>query len=110
MASREKPKTIKSYGNNISTKNTKFKNNSLLVYILKFSNNLIVKVSANGGAIYEHYHELKIFQTDKTFLHSKLGSKKIFKQRENILKQYDLSNGYPDKLNRKNYFKTLLNL
>ena len=96
----EKPKTIKSYGNNISTKNTKFKNNSLLVYILKFSNNLIVKVSANGGAIYEHYHELKIFQTDKTFLHSKLGSK-IFKQRENILKQYDLSNGYPDKLNRK---------
>ena len=29
--------------------------------IFKFPNDLIVKISANASAIYDHYHELKIF-------------------------------------------------
>ena len=27
--------------------------------IFKFKNDLIVKITANGGAVYEHFHEVK---------------------------------------------------
>ena len=37
---KDKPLTISSYGNNISTKGTSFKKKSFMVYILKFKNNL----------------------------------------------------------------------
>ena len=41
--------------------------------IFKFKNNLIVKITANGGANYDHFHEIKIFSNDETFVNSRLG-------------------------------------
>ena len=97
---KRKPISVTTYGNNLSTKNSKFKKKSFLIYILRFSKDLIVKVSANGGAIYDHFHEIKIYETEKTLIHSKLGSK-IFKQTDNKLKEFKINGRYPDKKNRK---------
>lgn len=69
-----KPMSVQAYGNNLVTQNSKFKKLSFIIYILKFPNNVIVKVSANGAGQYNHFHELKIFQKGKTFIHSLKGT------------------------------------
>ena len=63
---KNKPISVYSIGNKIITKNSKFKKESLIVMIFKFPNDLIVKISANAAAIYDHYHELKIFCKNET--------------------------------------------
>ena len=43
------------------TKNSKFKHDSYIVYILEFPGDIIVKISANLSGSFNHFHELKIF-------------------------------------------------
>jgi predicted dehydrogenase len=92
-----KPISIQAWGNNLVTQNSKFKKLSFIIYILKFPNNIIVKVSANAAGQYNHFHELKIFQKGKTFIHS---PKETFFFDHNNKKSIIKSN-YPDKENRK---------
>ena len=54
----QKPITVYAKGNKIATKNTKFKKESLVVMLFQFPGNLLVKISANGAAVYDHFHEL----------------------------------------------------
>ena len=93
---KNKPISVYSIGNKIITKNSKFKKESLIVMIFKFPNDLIVKISANAAAIYDHYHELKIFCKNETFVNSRLGS---FSYENKKFKQ--IFSKYPDKKNRK---------
>ena len=51
-----RPISVYAVGNNKMTKGTSFKKNSLITMIFNFPNNILVKVSANGAAIYNHYH------------------------------------------------------
>ena len=57
----KKPITVYVKGNNIGVNKKIFKKNSYVIIFLKFSNNLIVKITANASSIYPHFHELKIF-------------------------------------------------
>ena len=41
---------------------------SLVIMILEFRNGLIVKISANGVAEHQHFHEIKIFQKNETII------------------------------------------
>jgi len=66
--------------------------------LLKFSNNLIVKITANASSIYPHFHELKIFSKNSTIIHNLQGSYEI-KKNKKIKK---LFSKYPDKKNRLN--------
>ena len=103
----QKPLSISSYGNNISTKGTFFKKNSFIVYILKFKNNLIVKIAVNATAPHNHFHELKIYQNNKTFINSILGSYMV-KRSNNKDKLTKINQKYPDKKNRKNLIRNFI--
>ena len=92
-----RPISVQAYGNNLATQNSKFKKLSFILYILKFPNNVIVKVSANAASQYNHFHELKIFQKGKTFIHSLKGT--FFFDHNN--KETIIHSRYPDKENRK---------
>jgi len=103
-----KPKSIFALGNKKSTKNTKFKKESFVVLLIKYPNNVIVKITANASGIYDHFHELKIFSKDKTLVNSRLGA---FEHNQKLFKKLNFS--YPDKANRgkmiQNFIKSLKN-
>ncbi len=94
----KKPITVYVKGNNIGVNKKIFKKNSYVIILLKFSNNLIVKITANASSIYPHFHELKIFSKNSTIIHNLQGSYEI-KKNKKIKK---LSSNYPDKKNRLN--------
>ena len=105
----KKPKFVTSYGNNTVTKKTNFKKKSFLIYIFEFSKNVIVKVTANAAGIYEHYHELKIFEKNKTFVNNFLGSY-ILKKKGNSSQFNKLFGNYPDKKNRKKIIQNFIDV
>lgn len=98
-----KPISVYAVGNDKITKNTSFKKNSLITMIFNFPNNILVKVSANGAAIYDHYHELKIFLENQTLVNSRMGSYVINKGRISKIKA-----NYPDKKNRKKLIQNFI--
>lgn len=102
----KKPTSVRAYGNNLATKNTKFKKMSFVLYVLKFPNNILVKITANAAAKYNHFHELKIFQKDQTTVHS---LKKTYildnKNQEHLVKRL-----YPDKKNRKKLIQNFIDV
>ena len=75
--------------------------------ILEFRNGLIVKISANGVAEHQHFHEIKIFQKNETIINSVKGCFEIKKN-----KMVQIKGKYPDKKNRKlliqNFISTLI--
>ena len=87
-----RPIEVKALGNDKLTKNTRFKKKSLVVMFFKFPRDIIVKISANGVAIHNHFHELKIFSKKKTLINSNHGSF-IYDKR----KKLRINKQYPDK-------------
>ena len=95
-----RPTYVTSFGNNIGTKNSKFKKTSFAVYIFEFPKNIIVKITANASGVYDHFHEMKIFQINETLVHNVNGTLN-FKKNNKKTRQFLLKNKYPDKKNRK---------
>jgi predicted dehydrogenase len=96
----KKPLYVNTFGNDIITKNSKFKKKSFIIYIFEFSNNIIVKITANAVGIYKHFHEIKVFEKKKTLVNSYMGAYMFnSKKKKNKLKR--LNYEYPDKQNRK---------
>ena len=56
-----KPKTVYAIGNKKATRGTSFKKNSMIAMMFEYPKNIIVKITANGAAIFNHFHEIKIF-------------------------------------------------
>ena len=100
---KKKPISVFSAANNIATKNSKFKKNSMALIVLEFPGNIIAKITANGAAIHQHFHELKIFTKNKTITNTTYGSFTITKN--SILKN---KHNYPDKINRKKLIRNFL--
>lgn len=102
-----KPKSVYATGNKKATKGTVFKKNSMIVMMFEYPKDIIVKITANGAAIFDHFHELKIFSDNQTLVNSKLGSYIVKKGKTKKI----LAN-YPDKQNRKklirNFIETLI--
>ena len=101
-----KPKTVYALGNKKATKGTSFKKNSMIAMMFEYPKNIIVKITANGGAIFNHFHELKIFSDNQTLVNSRLGPFMI--KNDKLCK---IHASYPDKQNRKklihNFIETL---
>jgi predicted dehydrogenase len=57
-------------GNNISTKNTKFKNYDLVSALLKFEDGMIGKVTSNFASVTPHHHILNVYGTKSTFFYN----------------------------------------
>lgn len=98
-----KPVSVLTYANNKSTKNTKFKKNSLVVILLEFPSNILVKVSANASAHHNHLHELKIFEKNQTLVNNNLGSY-VYKNSKILIN----NSPYPDKKNRKKIIQNFI--
>ncbi len=101
-----KPKSVYATGNKKATKGTVFKKNSIIAMMFEYPEDIIVKITANGAAIFDHFHELKIFSDNQTLVNSKLGSYIVKKEKTKKI----LAN-YPDKQNRdkliRNFIETL---
>ena len=105
----KKPMYVTSYSNNIATKKTNFKKQSFLIYIFEFSKNIIVKITANAAGIYQHFHEVKIFEKKKTLVHNFLGSF-MFKKKGIKTHFKKLNYEYPDKKNRKKIIQNFIDI
>tara|TARA_B100001094_G_C17580070_1_gene506958 strand:- start:114 stop:572 length:459 start_codon:yes stop_codon:yes gene_type:complete len=103
-----KPKSVYAIGSKKITRGTNFKKNSLVILIFEFPNDILVKITANGIATHNHFHELKVFSKDKTLVNSNLGP--YIYENDKIVK---INSKYPDKKNRKklihNFIDTLKN-
>ena len=101
-----KPKSVYATGNKKATKGTVFKKNSMIAMMFEYPKDIIVKITANGAAIFDHFHELKIFSDNQTLVNSKLGSYIVKKG-----KTKKIFANYPDKQNRdkliRNFIETL---
>ena len=96
----DKPINVTAYGNKILTNSTKFKKDSFIICNLEFSKNLLVKITANSTDNYKHMHDLKVFQKDKTIIHTDKGIE-IIKKIKGKIKKKLLKIKYPMKKNRK---------
>ena len=65
-----KPISVYALGNKIGSKNTKLTFNSFAVILLKFSNDLIVKITGNGPCVHPHFHGVRIFGSKQTMIHN----------------------------------------
>jgi predicted dehydrogenase len=54
-------------GNNISSFNTKFKNDDFAIATLKFEDGSLAKITSNYGSVTNHHHLLKVYGTKKLF-------------------------------------------
>ena len=97
----EKPIEVKTYGNNIATKNYRLNYNSFAVMLLKYKSGLVVKISSNGGCVHPHFHSVKIFGTKKTVYHELNGSNYI-KNSDNKFDFTAIDEPYPAKDERQN--------
>ena len=59
---------VTAFGNNISTKGSKFRYHDLVVSLLQFKSGLIAKMSVNGGCVRPHYHHVVVYGTKATFV------------------------------------------
>jgi len=102
-----KPISVYALGNNNSTKGTNFKKKSFVAMLFQFPKKIVVKITANGGAAYDHFHEMKIFCSNQTYVNSRLGS--FYYENKKFYKNKSL---YPDKKNRhkliRNFIDTIL--
>jgi len=105
----KKPLYVTTFGNKNSTKDTNFKKESFMFYVFEFPNNLIVKISANAAGIYEHFHEIKLFDKEKTLVHNYLGTYKFQKEKRKT-KFKSIKPEYPDKKNRKKLIQNFIDL
>ncbi len=57
-----------SIGNNICSKNSRFKYNDMVSSLVRFENGVIGKISANFGCVHPHSHKLVVYGTKATFV------------------------------------------
>ena len=100
----KKPIKVYAKGNNIGIDSKKFKKDSYVIILLKYSDGLIVKITANASSTFPHFHELKIFSVNSTIVHNLQGSYEV--KKNNKIKS--LSSKYPDKKKRLNIIHSFI--
>lgn len=99
----EKPVYVSAFGTDRFTKFSSFKKKNNVTLILEFKSNIIAKINANALARHTHFHAIKIFQNDKTFIHDLTGTFKV--TQKNLEK---INKSYPDKRNRKKLIRNFI--
>jgi predicted dehydrogenase len=82
--SRKKVIEVFAYGAKISTKNSKFPNSDFVVTLLKLTDGVVVKISANFGSVTPHHHKISIYGTKGTFIQSHLETAYIYSRNPDI--------------------------
>ena len=61
---------VTAMGNRLATEGTKFEHKDLVVALLELESGAVAKVSANFGCVQPHFHGLKVFGTEGTFVNA----------------------------------------
>lgn len=99
------PTHVTAFSNKKFTKNTIFKKDSFNVAILEYPEEILAKVTSNCYANYKHFHELKIFSKNQTYIHNVIGKTKFLNK-----KRLPIKGNYPDKINRGKLIHNFLNV
>ena len=59
---------VSAVGNRVATAGTKFRFDDFVLATLEFEGGLVAKVSANFGCVHPHFHGVKVFGTEATFV------------------------------------------
>ena len=98
---KKRPIEVSGMGNAIATQSTDLQQNSFAVLLLRFEDDCICKISANGGCIYPHFHALKVFGTEKTTVHDLDYGLQASELGNSAGVQIDrVTDGYPEKKRR----------
>ena len=95
----KKPNTVQVLGNNIATAGTMQKHNDFAILLLGFDNKMSIKVSAHGGCVHPHFHSLKIYGKNLSFIHESTGT--VWIDSSNPNKAFRVEDAsYPAKIER----------
>lgn len=71
----ERPQTVFSMGNRISTDGTKFRYNDFVTSTMQMKSSLIARITANFGSVHRHQHVVRVFGTKGTFIYDDMGAR-----------------------------------
>ena len=103
-----KPKDVKSFSNDISTKNSDFRYKDFATTLIKFSNKSILKLTSNFGCVYPHSHFLRIYGTKCSYFYDGLSQKFIYKRNLKNIKKNVVNKNINKKEILKNFIKHLV--
>lgn len=86
---------VSAFGNNISTKDSRFRYNDFVTAILKFRTGIVGKVSANFGCVMPHFHQLSLYGTKATIIND-LGGALLYTSRDPAIEARQIVSEYPD--------------
>jgi predicted dehydrogenase len=81
-------------GNRIVTEGTKFRHDDLVVGLLELESGAVAKLAANFGCVHPHFHELKVFGTEGTFVNG-LESASLFTRGDSGVVREEVDAAYP---------------
>ncbi len=70
----KKPISVQAFGSSIIAAGTLQRHNDFAMLILRFENQMSVKVTAHGGCVHPHFHALKVFGKNNSFIHDTTGT------------------------------------
>lgn len=89
-----KVKSVKAIANKFVSRDSKFKNPDCVVALLELTNGAIVKVAANFGSVGPHFHPLRIYGTQASFVQTEEGAYS-FSGRDKEAKATKITEEYP---------------
>ena len=98
---------VASMGNNIVTRDSRFKYLDNIVSILRFKNGVTAKLSANFGCMRPHFHGLNVYGVNGTFINTP-DSGLIYNSRKNDSKPTVIDDEYND-YRKSDIFDTFIN-
>jgi predicted dehydrogenase len=70
----KRPVTVQALGSRVAVAGSRQRHNDFAVLLLSFADQTTARISAHGGCVHPHFHSLRVFGTDSTFLHETTGT------------------------------------
>ena len=99
------PLEVKAYGNQISTRNSGMRYNDYASILLKYETGLIAEVSVHGGCVHPHFHDVRVYGTESTFINGIERGIWIDSENHNIR---SIKENYPAKAERGNTIRSFV--
>jgi predicted dehydrogenase len=99
------PVEVKAYGNGIATKSSDMRYNDYASILLKYETGLIAEVSVHGGCVHPHFHDVRVYGTEGTFINGIERGIWIDSENNNIK---PIKEDYPAKAERGNTIRSFV--
>lgn len=85
---------VTAVGNAIASKGSSFRNNDMVVALLKLKSGAVAKISANFGCVHPHFHAVRVYGTKGTYINGS-DAALLFTSREPEAQPQRLTTAYP---------------